>query len=757
MHHLSSRRALVGILAFISPIFGPPTALNAATEKDKFYQAYYLENEGLDLERAAKLYAEAAEDRDLDKSIREQAQRGMLRCREAIAASDFARLLPANALAYVELKNPGARVNDLLSALGLLGDPNWLPEEGAKRVAVSPALAKELLGIRGAAIAVTGIDMAKQAPAGVLVFDPGNVDVIRGLIETALPAGGVATKPIGGYPTYNVEDEAFVTLTSRLVIVSNTTANIKEVIKKLSGKGGPSLADNKAITEMTGDSGDALIRFFVNAKELVPVAVAMAGMSGQAPQELQMAQALLDLDHLHSFSGRIDLGGQGFGVQIDLRLEEGHRNLVYNFLRAPSINHETLKAVPGGAAAFVIGAMNEATSRYGSAGGGDHPIVTALDLGREIFANITSLAFYVLPLNEQSQGSMVPNAGLTITVNDPTKSEALWTQMLGIASMASGSGGIEGQRVAIGGVEARTFAIKGGPTIHFAAIGNDVLVTSNASTMHRAVAARRDGDSILKDAGFESALARLTDSSVKGVFVHAGRCMEVARGFMSPGEFSEMAPFMEPLSRTTASLVVDHSDTLMRWSLQVQGIPRVGELVTAMLVQEQRQEQERQQLRHAMKNGKWDKALEMIDAKLTDHPNNSSLLEKKFDALALGKKDHGAAVACGKKLAKLHANNARALNNFAWKLLTEDKYGQEFDELARKMSQRSNELTEFNDWRFLDTLALAKFRTGDAEGAVELQRKAIEACKNDGNRRGLEDTLAQFEKSLEGETIAAGE
>jgi len=328
MFHISSKCFLIGLLGVLAPIVASPTSLWAATEQDKFYQAYYLENEGIDLERAAKLYAEAAEDRDLDKSIREQAQRGMLRCREAIAASDFARIMPANALAYVELKDPGARFNDLLSALGLLSDPNWLPEEGAKRVAVSPALAKELLGIRGAAIAITGIDMVKQAPAGVLVFDPGNVDVIRGLIETALPAGGVATKPIGGYPTYNVEDEAFVTLTSRLVIVSNTTANIKEVVKKLSGKGGPSLADNKAIAAMSTENGDALIRFFVNAKELVPVAMAMAGVTGQASQELQMAQALLDLEHLHSFSGRIDLGGQGIGVQFDLRLDEGHQSRI---------------------------------------------------------------------------------------------------------------------------------------------------------------------------------------------------------------------------------------------------------------------------------------------------------------------------------------------------------------------------------------------------------------------------------------------
>jgi len=231
----------------------------------------------------------------------------------------------------------------------------------------------------------------------------------------------------------------------------------------------------------------------------------------------------------------------------------------------------------------------------------------------------------------------------------------------------------------------------------------------------------------------------------------------VARGLMPPSELAEVAPFLDALSHTTASLVVDQSDTLMRWSLQAHGIPRVGELVTAMLVQEQRQEEERQQLRHAMTKGDWDKALAMIDAKLADHPNDSGLLEKKFDALALGKTDHDAAVACGKKLAKLHADDARTLNNFAWKLLTEDKYGQKYDELALEMAQRSNEVNDFSDWRFLDTLALAKFRTGDAEAAVVLQRKAIEACKNDGNRKGLKDSLVRYEEGLDGESVAAGE
>ena len=87
------------------------------------------------------------------------------------------------------------------------------------------------------------------------------------------------------------------------------------------------------------------------------------------------------------------------------------------------------------------------------------------------------------------------------------------------------------------------------------------------------------------------------------------------------------------------------------------------------------------------------------------------------------------------------------LNSFAWALLTEDQYADsgEYDKLALRVSARSNELTDHKNWMFVDTLALARFRTGDVDEAVELEKKAIKLCGSCGGLGELKEVLARFE------------
>ena len=142
-------------------------------------------------------------------------------------------------------------------------------------------------------------------------------------------------------------------------------------------------------------------------------------------------------------------------------------------------------------------------------------------------------------------------------------------------------------------------------------------------------------------------------------------------------------------------------------------------------------------------------ALQAVDGLLAKQPGSTDLLKKKFHILAVGLKDREAALACGDELFKQTRKHATLLNNFAWALLTEDQYGGQYSELALRYSARSNELTEHKNWMFVDTLARAKFHTGDIEEAIELQKKAIELS----NGAGLDDmnkALARMEKALEG-------
>jgi tetratricopeptide (TPR) repeat protein len=129
-----------------------------------------------------------------------------------------------------------------------------------------------------------------------------------------------------------------------------------------------------------------------------------------------------------------------------------------------------------------------------------------------------------------------------------------------------------------------------------------------------------------------------------------------------------------------------------------------------------------------------------------------TLMRKKFDILAVDKKDREAALACGESFLKVAGEDAEELNKLAWHLLTEKRFGGGYEELALKLSQRSNELTGHKNWMHLDTLALARFETGDATAAVELEKKAIELCKSK-SVADLRIALARFEAGLKPDQV----
>ena len=755
-NHRSSR--ILGVSLVI--LAGAVPALRAEDAQQKFYHAYFLENGQSDYAGAAKLYGEVVRDRGVDAALRSTARFHLAACQEEIASTDFARLMPANAIAYVELNRPGDQLMSLLKQLGILADPEKAAADAGKRFTVSPALIKAVLGLRGAAVAITGIDMERHEPTGVVVLHPGDLEVIRGLIETALPVGGKPVKSIGGYATYDVEGEVLITLTKRLVIASKQRSEIEGVIARLKGDEDTSLATNADLKEVLRDRDDSMLFFCVNAKPVLPLLKMALAAGASQSKEAALALALLDPDSLRTLSGRAGVGDDGLFLEIALRLEKGHRNLVYNLLRMPAIDAETLRSVPQGAAAFFALALNESGSRYNASGstGSDEPaIVTGLDFFREVFANIVGISVYALPPSGEPTrgGPPIPNVGVAISVHDATKSAALWSQILGIASMATGHGALEGDPVQIAGTQVRSFALPEGITIYFVTQDNDLLISPSRDVIARSLKARRAGSSIMKDPAFASSIDRIGPDSTIAMFVHAGRCAELAKAFMSPQEVAEMEPFTAVLGETVASLVVDHSGQKLQLSARLTGIPEIGGLISDVIASERQKHEarrvarrQRAEIRRLVADGSSpesiDRALRKVDEMIVSQPKNLDLLRTKFDVLAWHKNDIEAANACGALILAQASEDATYLNNFAWALLTEERYEGRYEDLALKLSQHSNELSGRKNWMFVDTLALARFETGDVEAAIALENKAIE-LSNGTRVDELKAALARFE------------
>ncbi len=735
---------LVGTAAFV------PSA-RAGQKQDAFYRAYYMEQVDGDFAGAAKLYEVVAADQRVDAATRAKARARLRACHEEQASTDFAALVPDTTIAFIELHQPGEQVKRLLNQLGLLGDDNAIATEATqgRKVAISPKLVNELLGLRGAAVAITGINMAKGEPSGVAIFHPGNIDVIRGLLETGLPIAGKTVKPISGYPTFNVEGEAFVTLTSRLVVASTSRGQIESVIRRLSGKEHDSLASNPDMAEALRDRGDALIHFCINARPVMPMINGMLATGAMGSPEMAMAQAMLDPNSLQSLVGQIGVSENGISLDLSLRLADGHHNLAYNLLRTPAVDRNTFRQVPKGVAAFLVGAINESTSRYtATTSDPATQYVSVLDIGREIFANITSFSVYVMPPEGDAAAGPIPHVVASLAVNDSGKSEALWSQFLGIASLASGSGNMQGNAITVAGVNARKFSLPEGMSLYFATRDNRVVLATSKTALASAVGTQRSGNSVVEDPAFSSIFANLSDGTTAGVFAHPGRLIKVAKPFMSESDIQEMGHVTPLLENTVASLAIEHSHEVLHFSVHVTGIPDVSGMITQLIEAEMKQDEMLAGIEKAIDKGDHQSAIRQIDEVLSNKPDDCNLLQKKFNILAVKAGDQDAAMNCGQEVYTCISNNANTLNTIAWRLLTEDRYEGKYNELALKMSKRSNELTHENNWMYVDTLAVAMFEMGDTDAAIKLGKKAIELANGMGEP-DLQKSLARYETNYD--------
>ena len=92
----------------------------------------------------------------------------------------------------------------------------------------------------------------------------------------------------------------------------------------------------------------------------------------------------------------------------------------------------------------------------------------------------------------------------------------------------------------------------------------------------------------------------------------------------------------------------------------------------------------------------------------------------------------------------------RALNNFAWALLTEEDHDGRLDDLALEAARLANEASGHSVWQYVDTLALAEFRAGNVQAAIALGEKALALVEAaGGDRAEVAAALATYRKAAD--------
>ena len=726
-----------------------PLALAQSPQED-YDRAFRLEHEEGAYDRALELYRQVATASGAGEELRARAHRRAHSVAEEIACSDFAQLMPSDAILYVEINRPGEELASLLDQLGLLGSWQDVVSSGARSFAVSPELINGLFGARGAALAINRVPMGSGPPGGVLVLHAGDLGVVRGLFETALPAGGTPQEPIEGQPTWSIEGQAYVTLTSRLLIASQDREEIAGVIRRLRGERDDSLAAAPTMQKNLELRRGDLFYFCVNVAPVRPLLAIGMQMAAAHDPQVALAAAALDLESLEALVGRAGVEPDGLSMDLLLRLDEGHRNLVFNLLRSAPLDRRSLELVPEGAAGFVSWSYNQRGPAIGSLeenADGD-PVVTAMDFGREFFANLVGVTLFALP-PEGAAGAPIPAVAAVISANDPARSRAVWNLVLAAASLASGAS-MEPGTTEIAGRSAESYQLPVGFPVYVVGLGNEIVVSPSRSAIERAIVSRERGRSVLDDPAFAEGIGRIDDGTTGAAMIHLGRAALVAGPLLPPemAADSEMGAALGVLERTVVSIVSRHSPTEMGVSIALHGLPKVNGLVARALAAEQ----ERGQSYAAAYGVEPKAAMAATDELLEAGESDPDLLRRKFDLL-VERDDVEAARAVGRDLLE-SVDDARFLNNLAWALLTEERYGERFDGLALHASVASNEASDHGVWQYLDTLALARFRHGEIERAIELEKKALELAGDRDGREEMLKTLERYRAALE-ETVAA--
>lgn len=741
--------------------------------QDTFYRAYYLEHEAGDYAGAAALYEKVAATSSAPERIVEEAHARLAVCREEVTATDLAALMPRSPLAYIELNRPGGQLKQILTDLGLMGGDGR--EFAGKHLHISPELIDGLVGLRGAAIAVTGFNMNTEQPMGLVVLHPGELDIVRGLLETALPASAEKVADIGGYPTWSVEGQAYVTLTERLVLASPGKREIKKAVGRLQGEGraGDNLLENTVLTEALEGRGEDLVYFCLNTQPIVKLGELALEASGEQinQAELAMAMEVLDPGSLQSISGSLGYGQHGLEVDVAMRLDDDHRNLAYNLLRNPSVERRTLECVPQGTALFAAVGANPMRPYQSH----EPEVVSANDLGRELFSNLASLAVFAMPTQSAGSGPMpMPDVGIVMTVNDPAKSDSLWTTLLGIGCMATGTSPTGGKDLMVAGVEAHSYAFPEGIEIYYAMHDHEIVVGATQSALESALRARQTGLSVLNDPSYRSGVAHMDGGTTTAVFVHPGRVITAGMPFMSSFERQQASQIAPLLESTVVCACLHHSTAKLEVCTLISGLPEID----GMLAQ-------------ALENGFYNTApyaYESVDASpeyaYTDaataeqlqslgylsadiEPVEATIVEEYPDVIGIGgggpvtgaeaiaqlrmnlaKGESVMASHLLESYAKVQWNDANGLNEVAWPLVSEADLVGKFTDLAAKLSERSNELAEYNNWYYVDTLAHVRAEQGRLEEAIKLQNHAVELASGDGRAHEAEAALKKFEALL---------
>lgn len=128
------------------------------------------------------------------------------------------------------------------------------------------------------------------------------------------------------------------------------------------------------------------------------------------------------------------------------------------------------------------------------------------------------------------------------------------------------------------------------------------------------------------------------------------------------------------------------------------------------------------------------------------HAEDADALSSKYFDLAGDQKNDAEAKKVGNAFVEAAKTDADALNEFAWKIMTEESIKKRDMDLAMRVAKAAFDVSEGKSAAIVDTYARAFFDSGKMEDGIKWQKKAIEVCTDDGLKSELEETLKKYQE-----------
>ena len=292
-------------------------------------------------------------------------------------------------------------------------------------------------------------------------------------------------------------------------------------------------------------------------------------------QQAAIVRTLADLEHLESLVVAVNTTDSAIQMRAQLNLMSGHHNMLYALIRTAPVTRRSLERVPQGAAGVLVVGLNPAgPAAPPAADAKNPPSVSAMDIGREFFNNIEELSVFAMA--PAVAGQKIPDVGVVVAVKDPAKSEALWNQILSLATLVGARQPKPSAEISIEGQAGRVYHFDGAPPVVVLRSDREMIIgTENA--VASSVRSRTAG-TIAQDPAFASLLARLTPDTSKALLVDVGRAVETVAA-LSNGRDSRQLKAVGELARDTKfSIVTDEAPNRLTVRAELTGLPKYRDI-----------------------------------------------------------------------------------------------------------------------------------------------------------------------------------